>query len=835
MKRIIVVPAIVITLLVTVAYASNTHGLPFPQEVSISNGSAVPFRQKGGVSIAFDDNLQNQYGSDYVISKGVKTLTAKQALDIGDASDIVGPDFSNVTANPFPLVPYTRNPVLTASMVTDRQASFVADPFLFHDNNVWYMFFEVMSPAYGEEIGVATSGDGFHWAYQQIVLSNPQYRFSFPQVYKVNGNYYMVPDCDAHSVRLYTATNFPYQWSFVSTLVTDTARSNSGGGFADPSLFYFNGYWWMFVSDWTNSNCYLYYSQSLTSGWTQHPKSPIVVNDVSRARPAGRTTVYNNGIILHFAQKCDIRYGESVRAFQIDTLTTTSFAEHEIPESPVLVPSGSGWNALRMHTLDPWWTGNKWLASTDGDNNVAWSIGIYYRDSRDIAVTSVVPSTVQAVAGTIINISITVKNEGAMTETFNVTTFYDSNKIETQAVTSLAPGATRTLTSNWNTNAMPPGNYTIKVEASIVPNETDTADNVYVGGTVRIVRLPIASFTYYPSNPRVSELVLFDASSSTSNGRAITNYRWNFDDGKITSTPNPTTTHEYSIPRTYNVTLTVIDSDGLDASAWNSIMISAPVQTEISIFAYSSSNFVGFKVEINGTLIDPEGKGISDANIVISYTLSGVSEWVPLISATTDFEGNYYSQWIPPSIGDFTLRSEWGGNQTYAGASKSTALSIIPYRDRYIFSVASNSTISALTFNPTSQELKFNAFGPSNTTGFARVTMAKTLVANATKLKLYLDEKPLAYSTFSTGDSWVVSFTYTHSTHNIMLILNPFHPNGDVNNDGQVNMLDLSIVAVAYGSKPTDTGWNSAADLDNNGIVNIVDISIVAGQFGKEV
>jgi hypothetical protein len=259
------------------------------------------------------------------------------------------------------------------------------------------------------------------------------------------------------------------------------------------------------------------------------------------------------------------------------------------------------------------------------------------------------------------------------------------------------------------------------------------------------------------------------------------------------------------------------------------------VQTLISIFTHPSSSLVGSKVDINGTLTDFEGKGISDANIAVSYTFSGASEWVKFISTTTDFEGNHYSQWIPPSIGDFTLKAEWIGNRTYAGVSKNTTLSIIPYKDKYIFSVASNSTISALTFNSTSQELKFNAVGPSNTTGFAQVTMAKVLVANATKLKLYVDEKPLACSTFSTGDSWVVSFTYRHSAQNIMLILDLYRLRGDVNNDGQVNMIDLSIVAAAFGSKSTDTRWNSAADIDNNGIVNIVDINIVAVEYGKKV
>ncbi len=57
----------------------------------------------------------------------------------------------------------------------------------------------------------------------------------------------------------------------------------------------------------------------------------------------------------------------------------------------------------------------------------------------------------------------------------------------------------------------------------------------------------------------------------------------------------------------------------------------------------------------------------------------------------------------------------------------------------------------------------------------------------------------------------------------------------DLNNDGTVNILDISIVAVAFGSTPEDPNWNEIADLNNDEIVNILDISIVAMDYGKIV
>jgi hypothetical protein len=58
---------------------------------------------------------------------------------------------------------------------------------------------------------------------------------------------------------------------------------------------------------------------------------------------------------------------------------------------------------------------------------------------------------------------------------------------------------------------------------------------------------------------------------------------------------------------------------------------------------------------------------------------------------------------------------------------------------------------------------------------------------------------------------------------------------GDLDGNGAVNIIDIAIVARAFGSKSGDTRWNSIADLDGNGVINIIDVSMVAKQFGKTV
>jgi len=96
---------------------------------------------------------------------------------------------------------------------------------------------------------------------------------------------------------------------------------------------------------------------------------------------------------------------------------------------------------------------------------------------HDIAVTNVTPSPASVPLGENVSISVTVKNEGTATETFDVTVLYDPTDIETKTVTDLAPENSETLSFTWNTSGVTPGAFTIKVEVPPVSGETDTSDN----------------------------------------------------------------------------------------------------------------------------------------------------------------------------------------------------------------------------------------------------------------------------------------------------------------------------------------------------------------------
>ena len=55
----------------------------------------------------------------------------------------------------------------------------------------------------------------------------------------------------------------------------------------------------------------------------------------------------------------------------------------------------------------------------------------------------------------------------------------------------------------------------------------------------------------------------------------------------------------------------------------------------------------------------------------------------------------------------------------------------------------------------------------------------------------------------------------------------------DVNKDLKVDIQDLTIVAVAFGSKRGDPSWSPIADLDKSNGVNIIDVTVAAKDYGK--
>jgi hypothetical protein len=252
-------------------------------------------------------------------------------------------------------------------------AIYVADPFLFYEKDTWYMFFEVgYNNPYITDIGLAKSEDGINWNYDKIVLHTGSH-LAFPNVFKYNGNYYMVPDIDQPHIDLYQAKQFPYDWEKVSTLVSAVGNTK----FGDTTIIPYNDMFWMFASN--SEHCYLYYSNNLTSGWIEHPSNPIV-QDKTKVRLGGRGVFYNNGDLVRIVQNAESCYGSSVSAYLVTKLNIDEYDE-ELLRKDIIGSDKSKWHQKGMHTFNPWWDdkSKRWLIAVDGYNGSStdWKIAIY--------------------------------------------------------------------------------------------------------------------------------------------------------------------------------------------------------------------------------------------------------------------------------------------------------------------------------------------------------------------------------------------------------------------------------------------------------------------------
>jgi N-acetylneuraminic acid mutarotase len=93
------------------------------------------------------------------------------------------------------------------------------------------------------------------------------------------------------------------------------------------------------------------------------------------------------------------------------------------------------------------------------------------------------------------------------------------------------------------------------------------------------------------------------------------------------------------------------------------------------------------------------------------------------------------------------------------------------------FSVTSNSTITELAFNSTSKILSFTVSGIPGDIGYTNVTIAKTLIADLSESKIYLDGNQIDYMNSSTEYTWLIHITYQHSTHKVVMVLSSLQSN----------------------------------------------------------
>lgn len=135
--------------------------------------------------------------------------------------------------------------------------------------------------------------------------------------------------------------------------------------------------------------------------------------------------------------------------------------------------------------------------SMDGTVWVAWvsdtfyNYDVFYRttlNQHDVAVVNIRASRTTAYRGNVVSIEVVATNHGNNPENFEVKCYADSTLIGSRTI-SLAAEQVYSTVFTWNTTNIPFDTYLLTATATVVPYETNIADNTRTGGTVQ-VRVP---------------------------------------------------------------------------------------------------------------------------------------------------------------------------------------------------------------------------------------------------------------------------------------------------------------------------------------------------------
>ncbi len=189
----------------------------------------------------------------------------------------------------------------------------------------------------------------------------------------------------------------------------------------------------------------------------------------------------------------------------------------------------------------------------------------------------------------------------------------------------------------------------------------------------------------------------------------------------------------------------------------------------IEVNCRSTTNYIGYQVEINGKLTSNTAAPITAAPILLSYSINGSDTWQGLTLVYTDSNGEFTAVWMPHTSGNYLIKATWEGNDDYNHSSKIVSFASAPYAQQNVFSVTSNSTVSALAFDLAKNQLSFSVSGPTGTTGYVDISIAKSIAPDITNIQVYVDDEELQYTTTSTTNAWLLHFQYTHSSHKVVV------------------------------------------------------------------
>ncbi|MGZ4850092.1 MAG: DUF7504 family protein, partial [Candidatus Bathyarchaeia archaeon] len=115
---------------------------------------------------------------------------------------------------------------------------------------------------------------------------------------------------------------------------------------------------------------------------------------------------------------------------------------------------------------------------------------------HDIVISQITPSTNQVHAGQQIDFEVSLKNNGTVSETFNVILYANDTRIGEQTVAAMTPTSEKNLSFQWDTSGFANESvYSIKAMTTGIINDSDPQNNIYTFKYVKLTEnstIPIA-------------------------------------------------------------------------------------------------------------------------------------------------------------------------------------------------------------------------------------------------------------------------------------------------------------------------------------------------------
>jgi len=242
---------------------------------------------------------------------------------------------------------------------------------------------------------------------------------------------------------------------------------------------------------------------------------------------------------------------------------------------------------------------------------------------------------------------------------------------------------------------------------------------------------------------------------------------------------------------------TITVTDGVKSATSNLIAVMLPITPPSYSSISVSSTFAGQPCTFYSGWNDNYGL----SGYIFSTNNTGLwqnTTWTPF-SGTPSWAS--VTQNLNSNIGA-VIAYNWYANNTN-GLWNNTGIQTLTTTDSALglsFSVISNSTVSELAFNSTSQVLEFTVGGPSGTIGFTNVTIAKILIGDVNTLKVYIEGKETNYTINDLAYSWRIQFTYHHSSHKIVMDFDSVQPKASATPLNGVAVAIIGFVILIYTS-----------------------------------